>query len=606
MRIVTRAQMAAIEADADSRGHTFARMMSLAGEAAAREALRLAPNALHAVIICGPGNNGGDGLVAARSLRRAHLGVRAVVWRRERDELLEMAIRAGVHCAVIQGDELTQHDARTISRWLEEADVVLDALLGTGVDRPLTGIPAELLRALAAERAGKSRGPTGVDGGPGGSGGVSDGVSTGVSDGADDSGGSGGSAVQGGRPRPRLVAVDLPSGLHADSGTADPLTVPADVTVSFGAPKLGQLTFPGARAVGTLVIDRIGIPAESVARAAPDAPRLITGDAVAAMLPRRRPDGHKGSFGALTVAGGSPSYTGAVALAAEAAYRAGAGLVTLAVPSALHAPLAARVPEAVFALLDDPCGPDGDAAVESFLQATAGGTALLLGPGWTTRDPAALLLDALLQAAAEAGSDRPATTSDKPAIGQVSAMPGSPARAGSGQAAWVLDADALNLLARRPAWPASLPAGCILTPHPGEMARLVATSPAAGWEDPAASGGAAPFADGPLRLPAARDHARAWGQTVVLKGAHTVVAHPDGRCGVLPFATSALATAGTGDVLAGLIAGLRATGLGSYAAAASGAWVHGLAGVMAGRRLGERAVIARDVLRALPRALRSA
>jgi NAD(P)H-hydrate epimerase len=387
----------------------------------------------------------------------------------------------------------------------------VDALFGTGLARPIAPEAAALLGQVRQAAAG-----------PGGVG---------------------------------VVAVDLPSGLNADTGAADPATVRADLTVTFGCPKRGLVLPPGSALVGDLEVADIGLdPPDPATRL-----HLASAEAIAGWLPPRDLLGHKGRFGRVLVAGGSRRYGGAPALAALGAYRAGAGLVTLAAPASRCDALISLVPEATLLPLPDEAGDLSPAAGPALTAAWAGYDALVLGPGLGTGPGAAATLAALL---AERDAECPGT--------------------------WVVDADALNLLAAQPEGPAALPAPAILTPHPGEMGRLVGSSAEAVNAD---------------RLGVSTAAAARWGHVVVLKGAHTVTAAPAGDTWVNPFATSALATAGSGDVLAGLIAGLSAQGAPPLAAAVLAAWLHGAAGQALHREIADRGHLARDIAAALPAAI---
>jgi len=532
--------MRRIEAEAHADGHTYETMMRLAGAAVARAVERRADRGV-VVALCGPGNNGGDALVAAGLLRGAGYDARVALCHRDGlggpPEVAEQLEQAP--CLVVDGSD----GATLLRAWLAEADVWIDGLLGTGLARPIEGPLATVLRALAEARAR--------------------------------------------RPGSLLVAVDVPSGLDADSGALDPLAVPADLTVTFGFPKHGQLRMPGASAVGELVLDDIGLGPE---RFAGDA-AMVTPDWVRSLLPARPADGHKGTFGRLLVVAGSVTYTGAAYLAAAAAYRAGCGLVTAAVPASVRPVLAGLLPEATFLVLPEDLGVIARGAAPLVRQAWLASDALLVGPGLTTQRPAAEFLADLLGRQSTAhrhgmGFAAPAATAGDRG-GDAGPDEGPAPRA-------VVDADALNLLAEgtttgdAPPALSDLPAHCVLTPHPGEMARLTGRTADSIQSD---------------RLAAARDAAREWGHVVVLKGALTVVAAPDGRTAVNPCALPALASAGTGDVLAGLIGGLLAQRLDAFEAAVVAVFVHGLAGRMAAEAVGARATTASDVLAFAGRAL---
>ncbi len=282
---------------------------------------------------------------------------------------------------------------------------------------------------------------------------------------------------------------------------------------------------------------------------------------IAQRLPQRPPDAHKGTFGKVMVAAGSLDYPGAAAMAALGALRSGAGLVTLAVPRPVQALVAPSLLEATWLVLPEQDGTHSAEGAVALLQALAGYGVLLLGPGLSTGAGAAGFLDRLL---------------------------GPEGLSGSGwQGRLVADADALNLLAREPGWASRLPAGTILTPHPGEMARLTGTTP----EDVNAA-----------RVGTALRCAEEWKHVVILKGPHTVVAAPDGRACVLPFANAILATAGSGDVMAGAVAGMLAQGLKPFEAAVCGAYLHGQVGHMIESQGSGTGSLPRDFLQFMPTA----
>jgi NAD(P)H-hydrate epimerase len=358
------------------------------------------------------------------------------------------------------------------------------------------------------------------------------------------------------RDWPFVVAVDGPSGLDYDNGALDEMAIPADVTVTFAYPKPGHLKFPGASELGELLIADIGTDptlADDVAL------EVITPDLVQKWLPPRPLNAHKGTFGKALIIAGSVNYTGAAYLAGAAATRAGAGLVTLALPAVIHAPVAAQLAEATYLPL--PGAPElgviTSEAVAIVTEQSGGYDALLLGPGLGQARMTEAFVEALLPKIRE------------------------------GTHSLVIDADGLNILTGMQEWPKQLPTASILTPHPGEMARLTGHTTGEVQAN---------------RVAVAQSQAAAWEHVIVLKGAYTVVAAPDGRTAIIPFANSGLATAGTGDVLAGAIVALRAQGVNAFEAAAAGAYLHGLAGELARLEFGTAGMVAGDVLAHLPRA----
>jgi NAD(P)H-hydrate epimerase len=380
-----------------------------------------------------------------------------------------------------------------------------------------------------------------------------------------------------GRQRPLIVAVDCPTGLETDSGSLDPATVPVDLTVTFAYPKVGLLRFPGADAVGELVVADIGIPPQFAA----DVPlEMATPELIRGWLPHRSRSAHKGTFGRALIVAGSANYVGAAALAGAGASRVGTGLVTVGLPMPIQPAVAANVTEITYLLLPHDMGVVATGAVSVLQEQMEDYHAMLLGPGLSQEKETTDFIHTLL------GLQR---SERRSGIGFLSAATGEPSP--PTLPPLVVDADGLNALAGVAQWWKPLPQDTIVTPHPGEMARLM---------------------DGELtvreiqadREGVAQRMAARWDLVVVLKGAFTVVAAPDGRLMVLPFANAGLATAGTGDVLAGAIVGLRAQGLGAFESAVAGAYAHGLAGQLAAREVGDMGMVAGDLLPYLPRALR--
>lgn len=551
IKIVTIEQMREIERAADAAGVSYSQMMENAGKAVADVAAMLlgdTPSEKRIAVLVGTGNNGGDGLVAARILKEAfdaQVGAYLLRPRGEDDHNFVAAREADVFIANAADDQRW----RVLDNLLLSADIVIDALLGTGARLPIEGDLLELLKHAKRAITGREN--------------------------------STASHIRPSMPLPAIssdpivIAVDCPSGLNADTGELDPAALKADFTVTFAAAKKGHLTFPGAGAVGQLVIAEIGIPAHLVNDISLE---LATAAAVSQMLPERPQNGHKGTFGRAMVVAGSINYTGAAVLSAAAAYRAGAGLVTVAVPQPIYPIAAVYLPEATWILLPHEMGVLNRPAADVFFDEAGDYESLLIGPGLDHDPKTGEFLWGLL-------SDQPQSKQGR--IGFGTSQP---------QVEWetrkslpdklVIDADGLNLLSERSEWWKHLPSNTILTPHPGEMSRLTGLPTTQIVEN---------------RFEIAREKAQEWGVVLVLKGAFTIVAAPDGRLVVTPFATDALATAGTGDILAGCIAGLLAQGAQPFEAAVAGTYVHGLAGTLAGQG-GTRSVIASDVLSTLPAA----
>ena len=535
MKLVTVAEMQAVERQADAGGLTYSQMMEHAGlglaEVVKEEYGELLSDGVLGLV--GPGNNGGDTLVALAHL--AAQGWQASAYlvrpRLADDPLVERLVQSGGEMVSSESDT----DYQRLLSLLDRSAILLDGVLGTGFRLPLRGETAEVIRAV-------------------------------------------GIYIQTHSGLLKVVAVDCPSGVDCDSGEASPESLPADLTVTMAAVKTGLLRPPASRLAGEL--RAVGIGLEKMKKP-PQAWRevhreIVDREMVRSILPDRPAEAHKGTFGTVLVVAGSVNYTGAALLAGKAAYRAGAGLVTLAVPEPLYAPLAGHFPEATWLLLPDEMGVIAEPAADIIWENLGRPTALLIGPGFGLEEPTRKFMARLLGGSQHA---RRAT------LGFVHAEN----KAGDGRKAQlpplVIDADGLKLLARLPDWPAQLPGIAVLTPHPGEMAILTGLDVQEIQAD---------------RQAAAERFAREWQHVVVLKGAHTVVAAPDGRMRIIPVATAALARAGTGDVLAGLIAGLRAQEVEAFDAAAAGCWIHAQCGLAAAAQLGSTAaVIAGDVLEAV-------
>jgi NAD(P)H-hydrate epimerase len=462
---------------------------------------------MRVIVLCGPGNNGGDGFVAARHLRvhgaDVHVGLLAPLERVKGDAKLQLERMraAGLPINVIENGETLRTMVARHARW----DYALDALLGTGARGPLEGViatAAQVLREL------------------------------------DDTG-------------TRVVAVDLPTGVDADTGEIARRAVRSDLTVTFGAAKRGQLLYPGRAFVGRLEVVDIGLLAPKAGAA--HAIVLATQDGMARLVPLRDPRAHKGSVGRVVVLGGAAGYTGAVALAARAATRSGAGYVQAAVPESVVDVLSTKLTEELPVAMPE-------------------------------RRPRVLAVEALAPALALAGSAHAALVG--PGLSRVPCAEELARRfVAACPVPMVVDADALNAFEGQSEKLAELKAQAVITPHLGEMQRLTGV-PAVQLEA--------------RRIDAAREWAARWGVVVVLKGAPTVVAAPDGRTCVNPTGNPGMATAGVGDVLAGLLVALLAQGLERFDAACLAAWIHGSAGDRAAADQGQHGMNASDVLERLP------
>lgn len=528
MKLVTVSQMQTLEKEADASGLTYAEMMENAGQGLADVILEMFDTddmELEAVGLVGPGNNGGDTLVALSTLAAEGWKTRAYLVKRKKDDLVKRFAEAG-------GELLTGENAfEQLAEAIGTADILLDGVLGTGARLPLKKDMAELLSE------------------------VND-----ILDGLDE--------------YPLVVAVDCPSGVDCDSGEVADETIAADLTVTMAAVKQGLLKLPAYEYVGDLEVVDIGLPEDLPSLQGLNV-EVAEADSVAALLPERPIDSHKGTFGTALIAAGSVNYTGAVILAGEAAYRAGAGLVTLAVPGPVHMALAGRIPEATWVLLPHEMGVISSAGAEVLAKNFERASALLIGPGFGTENTTREFIENIVEG-------RYSAKKTALRIGFVHQETETKEENNAKLPPVVIDADGLKLLAQIKDWHKQIPAPAILTPHPGEMSVLTELS-----KDEIQGN----------RLEIASRYAKEWGHVVVLKGAFTVIASPDGRAAIIPVASPALARAGTGDVLAGLIVGLRAQGLEAYEAAVAGAWIHAQAGLYAADDLGtDASVLAGDVL----------
>lgn len=472
-------------------------LMENAGRALAFEAMAALEDGGKVVVVCGPGNNGGDGLVAARHLANAGLPVEAVLLTDE----LEGDAAANLEAYRKLGGSLRAFSPEK-GLGVCRGDVVVDAVFGIGLTRAPEGRFAQAIEAL---RVSHELGA-------------------------------------------RVIACDIPSGLGSDTGRpVGAACVKADLTVTFGYLKLGLVLEPGASLCGRVVLADISLPRLAEPRLKGPPVFMLREDEIRAVLPPRDADTHKGDCGHVLVVAGAPGRSGAAAMAAAAALKGGAGLVTLAGRAAEVHSAQAFTPELMAAPIAGE-GPLGLADLPALLEACQGKTVLAVGPGlWR-------------------GAETPAL------LGRLFA---------ESRLRSVVDADALNALAEDPSQLAGASGRAVLTPHPGEMARLAGLTTAQVQED---------------RLGVARRLSQAHKVVVLLKGARTVVADTNGATALNPTGNPGMATAGCGDVLTGLVAALLAQGVTPGGAACAGAYVHGLAGDLMRAKKGERGLVATDLL----------
>ena len=511
MKIVTRAEMQTLDRRTITEAHVpSAVLMERAGEGIVRHLeQRYGPlRGKTVTILCGKGNNGGDGLVVARLLHRRRALVHVVLLTpmtnlsRDTAVMYRRFVRVAGRTAIVRFRSADQ-----MKPLLASSDILVDALLGTGLSSVVTGPYREAIDLMNS--AGKL-----------------------------------------------VIAIDIPSGLHADSGAILGQAVRATLTIACGLPKLGCYVDAGIDQAGAILVVDIGIPPAYV-EAIENRTLLLTSDSAFQTLPERRPSSHKGTFGHAGIIAGSVGKTGAAALAARAALRVGAGLVTVATPNSVNDVLEAKLLEAMTMPMPETkartLARSGLDRIVAFIQAR---TAIAVGPGLSTHPETAELVQFLVK-----HLDRPS----------------------------VLDADALNALAGRVSLLTECKTPPILTPHPGEMARL---EPDATTQTVNAD-----------RIGTARRFARERGVFVVLKGARTVIARPDGLVAICPTGNPGMATAGTGDVLTGMIVGLLAQGVPAWGAACAATYFHGSAGDLAAQQLGQAGMLAGALIAQIPYAL---
>ena len=516
MKIATGAEMRRIDEATIQRYVTGIALMERAGQRVFEHVAASFPpiESMTVSIVLGKGNNAGDGLVVARLLAEAGSSV-ILHYLHRPEEFSPDAAKNHVRLASLREERRISERFLYLGNWreavssaLEESDLVIDAIIGTGLASPVRDEYAALIDLLN-----ECESP--------------------------------------------IVAIDVPSGVNADTGEVMGAAVVADATVTLGLPKIGCLFYPGKECAGELVVGDIGIPREVV-----DGERLlveaIDRDAALADLPHHAPTAHKFARGSLLLLAGSRRYAGAAVLAATSALRTGAGIVYCAGPESIRAVVQSAAPEIVFVSLPETAtGSIARRAGEGLLEEIRF-DALALGPGLTTDAETASLVPWILERCRKS---------------------------------MLIDADGLNALAGRYdlVQRASRDKEIVVTPHSGELARL------AGVEVP--------------ELPAPRIEllrslvAGTW-VTIVHKGAPTVVAHPDGSVGVNAHGHPGMATAGSGDVLTGAAAGFLAQGCGAARAARLGVYLHSRAAELASRALGERGMIAGDIVDALAPALR--
>lgn len=496
-------------------------LMESASRAVAQEIINRAKNGDRVLVLCGGGNNGGDGMAAARMLKQAGLNVKvyciADAGQLKGDALINYEMLASYKIPVIRPDQVY-----VIENMIAQTEWIVDALFGTGLDREIDGIVRQLIQSVNNMH---QKGDV------------------------------------------QVVSVDIPSGIHADSGMVMGCAVQADITVTFAQMKAGLLLYPGHDYAGKVIVADIGMPAGVPSLERTKGFTLEKSD-IAELLPKRYSRSHKGSYGRLLVAAGSKNMTGAAVLSANAAYKMGTGLVDMVIPKDVRSVIQCLLPEVVITPYDiirenvDHGSMIEEQDMASIREAVAISSAVLMGPGWSQVSYVKDLMNMMLDTV-------PAQTP------------------------LVLDADALNLLAGSEELQRKLihrngqkpgTTCTILTPHLGEASRLL--------KKPVSEIAARP-------VEAVLELTKKYNACVALKDAMTIVASPDEQLYFNQTGNHGMATAGSGDVLAGIIAGLAAQGVPVYRAAYLGVYLHGAAGDMAAKQQGCYAMTASDICAAI-------
>lgn len=472
-------------------------LMENAGRVVAQVITKRFPVGRHVLILAGKGNNGGDGMVTARHLVEAGYPVQLIL----ADSETSLSPDASVQYERIKRFRIPVqvYDGENFETQLQKADVLVDALLGTGTK----GSPREPYASMIAAMN---------------------------------------------RAKKPIVSVDIPSGIDADNGSVFQPCIRATLTVALAFLKRGLVGQPGAEYAGECVVEPIGIPGWAAEQQGVKT-FLLTEREIAGIMKSRNPSGHKGSYGHVIIIGSSQRMIGAGLLAAQAALRTGAGLVTLGLPSSLLTSVGGRVPEVMLAPIPDHGLGDYSAGMaQEILLAAEGKHVLAIGPGLGRFADGEGFMKEILR-----GWKKPL----------------------------ILDADALNLLAPDVSLLKEREYPTILTPHPGEMARLLACNIAEVQRD---------------RIQIAKTFATTFGVTLVLKGSYTVIADHTGHVAINPTGNPGMATGGTGDVLTGMVSSLVSQGYSPFDAARIAVFIHGAAGDRVAKRVGVQALAAGDII----------
>lgn len=507
MRIATVDEMLKIEKEATTRlGISTRDLMENAGRAVADEAARMISEDEHIVVICGKGNNGGDGFVAARYLCEKGF-LPTVFTLSPLDDVSSDAKQAysALQSVSVSSVVLDDHNLDNLAAALKKAALVIDAIFGFSLEGAVKGIAKDVIEIINAASCAK-------------------------------------------------LSVDVPSGLESDSGHVHGACAKAERTITFTCPKVGLVTYPGADMVGELVVADIGVPTEVVQKIS----KVCFIDAAEAflLLPKRKPEVHKKEVGRVLVIAGSQGMTGAAVLTAEAALKSGAGLVTLGIPAGLNTILEEKLTEVITVPLAETASHALDVgAYERIAELASTHDVVAIGPGISRSQNTVDLVRKLV------------SNLTCPAV---------------------IDADGLNALVGAAKLLKERSCPTVLTPHPGELSRLIEVPVEKIQRE---------------RIDFARRVASQWGVVLVLKGAHSVVSSPE-KTVVISTGNAGMASAGTGDVLTGFISGFIAQGLDAYRAAILGTYLHGLAGDLAAQDLTEWCLVASDLTKYLPAAIK--
>jgi NAD(P)H-hydrate epimerase len=481
-------------------------LMENAGKAVAEKVHRYYPEAERVAVFCGKGNNGGDGLVAARHLSEKANAAVFLLCRKE-----ELSGGAKANLEKFKGRVLEVTGEGELKKSLSasaKGDLIVDAIFGTGLRSDATGLFKEAIEGINSI----------------------------------------------GR---KVVSVDIPSGIDSDNGQIRGVAVKADLTVTFGAPKVGLYLFPGVEYAGRVEVADIGFPHALISGEAVKTWVIERSD-ISPLFPGREKDSHKGTFGHLLIVAGSRGKTGAAAMACTSAFRAGAGAVTLAVPKNLQPIYEMKLTE----VMTEPLSEDekwsiGEGALEEVIKLSEDKSALAIGPGIVPTPPAIKVMAGLIE-------DTPQPM--------------------------VIDAGGIDAIAANPDSLKNAKGPRVMTPHPGEMGRLLGIPSRQVQAD---------------RVGVARGFAQGNNVCVVLKGANTVIAVPEGRVFICTTGNPGMATAGTGDVLTGMIGGFLAQGFEPEKAAIAAVYLHGLAGDMVRDEKGEYGIMATDLVEEIPYAIKA-